>query len=270
MPEKLPSIRIGTCGWSYKDWLGHFYPKGLAPADFLPYYAERFSVVEVDSTFYRSPSKGMAQAWRDKTPEGFRFSLKVPQTITHEKVLVDCSGEIEEFASSARLFGDKLVCCTLQFSHFNRQAFADAEEFLDRLDLFLGECWPKDIPVAVEIRNKAWLSQAFADCLRKHQAVWVLSDQKWMPTPLVLAQSMDVLTGPFAYIRLLGDREVVDSRTKTLDRIVVDRSAEIESDAKAIRLLSIRVPVVTFVNNHFAGYAHETIRQLQDALRTSL
>jgi uncharacterized protein YecE (DUF72 family) len=267
MSDTLPlSIRIGTCGWSYKDWVGHFYPNGLVAADYLAYYAERFPIVEVDSSFYRSPSKGMVQGWRDKTPEGFSFSLKVSQTITHEKVLVDCSGEVEEFVSAARLLGDKLLCCTLQFAYFNRQAFASAEEFLERLDSFLGECWPTDVPVAVEIRNKGWLSQAFADCLRRHNAVWVLGDQKWMPTPLMLAESMDVVTGPFAYIRLLGDREVVDSRTKTLDHIVVDRSAEIDSDARAIRLLSIRVPVVTFVNNHFAGYAHETIRELREVL----
>ena len=87
MLEATPSIRIGTCGWSYKDWVGHFYPQGLAPADYLRYYADRFPIVEVDSSFYRSPSKKMVQAWRDKTPDGFAFSLKVPQTITHEKVL---------------------------------------------------------------------------------------------------------------------------------------------------------------------------------------
>jgi hypothetical protein len=94
----------------------------------------------------------------------------------------------------------------------------------------------------------------------------VLSDQAWMPTPFTLAESFDVATGSFAYIRLLGDRAAVDNLTKTLDHTVLDRSAEIESDARAIRLLSVRVPVVTFVNNHFAGYAHDTMRQLQEVL----
>lgn len=107
MPE-LPSVRIGTCGWSYKDWVGFFYPQRLKPADFLPYYAERFPVVEVDSTFYRSPSKSMVQGWRDKTPDGFAFALKVPQTITHEKVLVDCTGEVE---SSCRPHGSLVASC---------------------------------------------------------------------------------------------------------------------------------------------------------------
>jgi uncharacterized protein YecE (DUF72 family) len=265
MTETIPSVRIGTCGWSYKDWVGPFYPQGLQAGDYLPYYSERFNVVEVDSTFYRSPGARMVQGWRDKTPEGFTFALKVPQTITHEKVLVDCGREVEEFLSAARLLGDKLLCCTLQFAYFNRAAFPSAEPFLELLDSFL-QSWPDEVQLAVEIRNKSWLTEEFAGCLRKHRAVWVLSDQKWMPTPLMLAEKTDVVTGPFAYLRLLGDRELVDSRTKTLDHVVVDRSAEIASDAKAIRLLSVRVPVVVFVNNHFAGYAHETIRELGEVL----
>jgi uncharacterized protein YecE (DUF72 family) len=82
-------VRIGTCGWSYKEWAGVFYPEHLPAADWLAYYAERFPVVDVDSTFYRSPSRKAVEAWRGRTPPGFGFSLKVPQAITHEKVLLD-------------------------------------------------------------------------------------------------------------------------------------------------------------------------------------
>ena len=60
-------VRLGTCGWSYKDWAGVFYPPGLPAAEYLPFYAERYSVVEVDSTFYHSPSP--------KTVEGVPFLL---------------------------------------------------------------------------------------------------------------------------------------------------------------------------------------------------
>jgi uncharacterized protein YecE (DUF72 family) len=71
-------VRIGTCGWSHQDWSGGFYPEGLAVGDFLSYYAERYPVVEVDSTFYRTPSRKMVGGWRDRTPDAFGFSLKVP------------------------------------------------------------------------------------------------------------------------------------------------------------------------------------------------
>jgi len=104
------------------------------------------------------------------------------------------------------------------------------------------------------------------DCLRNHNAVWALADQSWMPTPWHLMTKMDVITGPFAYVRLLGDRAEVEKLTPTLDKIVIDRSDQIEADAQAIRALAECVPVVTFVNNHFAGHAPETIEHLKKAL----
>jgi hypothetical protein len=73
---------------------------------------------------------------------------------------------------------------------------------------------------------------------------------------------LDVVTGPFAYVRRLRDREAVDALTPTLDHIVIDRNPEVEMDARAIQVLRQRVPVVAFVNNHYAGYAPETARQL--------
>jgi uncharacterized protein YecE (DUF72 family) len=107
-----------------------------------------------------------------------------------------------------------------------------------------------------------WMVPALGDCLRQHRAVWVLPDQAWMPSPLDVVKRLDVVTGPFAYVRLLGDREAVDALTPTLDHVVIDRSDQVTADAEAIQLLRQRVPVVTFVNNHFAGYAPETVRQL--------
>jgi len=120
--------------------------------------------------------------------------------------------------------------------------------------------------VAVELRNKNWMTADLVECLRRHRAVWALSDQAWMPSPLSLVKKFDTVTGPFAYLRLLGDRAEVDKRTETLDHIVIDRGAQIRADAQAIRLLSERVPVVAFVNNHFAGYSPETLRELRDEL----
>jgi hypothetical protein len=73
------SIRLGTCGWSYQEWSGVFYPEGLSASDWLSYYAEHYHVVEVDSTFYRTPGPKMVEGWRDKTPDGFGFSLAFQQ-----------------------------------------------------------------------------------------------------------------------------------------------------------------------------------------------
>src|SRR5262249_34913187 len=162
------------------------------------------------------------EGWRDKTPDAFGFSLKVPQVITREKTLVDCGKEVQTFLNAARILEGKLLCCLLQFGYLNKKAFASLEAFLERLDPFLSD-WPADVPVAVEVRTKNRLTAALADCLRAHRAAWALADQVWVPSPLSLVKKLDVVTGPFAYVRLLGDRADVDKRTEKLDHTVIDR-----------------------------------------------
>src|SRR5262249_46406835 len=150
-------VRIGTCGWSYKDWTGVFYPKECPSAECLTYYATRYPVVEVDSTFYGAPKLQTVATWRDKTPDGFGFSLKVPQVITHEKLLAACDAECEAFFAAARMLGGKLLCCVLQFAYFNRKVFASAAKFLERLDPFL-TAWPAHLPLAVQLPHKTWVT----------------------------------------------------------------------------------------------------------------
>ena len=110
----MHAVRVGTCGWNHKEWSGPFYPEDLAPSDYLEFLATRYPVVEVDSTFYRSPARRTVEGWRDRTPPGFGFSLKVPQTITHEKVLLDCGDDVSRFLGAARVLEEKLLCCCLQ------------------------------------------------------------------------------------------------------------------------------------------------------------
>src|SRR5438105_2649509 len=120
----MQPVLVGTCGWSYKEWSGVFYPKDVPAGAYLSHYAQHYPVVEVDSTLYHSPSRKLVEGWRDKTPESVAFSLKVPQVITHEKVLVDCQKEVSDFLTAARVLEGKLKCCLLQFGYFNRKAFA--------------------------------------------------------------------------------------------------------------------------------------------------
>jgi hypothetical protein len=127
--------------------------------------------------------------------------------------------------AAARLLEDKLLCYVLQFAFFNKHVLAGLPEFLDRLDPFLAE-WPADVPVAVEIRNKHWFEPAFTDCLRRHNAVWCLSDQVWMPSPLHIAQRMDPVTGGFtalvAVVLFLGVASAADPKSgpQVGDRVV--------------------------------------------------
>ena len=95
-------IRLGTSSFTADGWSGAFYPKGMKSADYLAFYSSRFDTVEVDSTFYRCPTIEAVNNWALKTPPGFIFSLKVPRTITHDKVLVECDKEFEEFVGAVR------------------------------------------------------------------------------------------------------------------------------------------------------------------------
>jgi uncharacterized protein YecE (DUF72 family) len=174
---------------------GPFHPKGTAASEYLAHYAKSFPIVEIDSTFYASPRAAVVNGWRDKTPPGFRFCLKVPQTITHEKTLENCQDDTDGFLTAARLLGDKLACCVLQFGYFNKKAFESIEPFLERLEAYLEE-WPNDVPLAVEIRNKTWIGTDFLSYLRSHKAAFVLTDQAWLPSPMKLIETLEVIIGP--------------------------------------------------------------------------
>ncbi len=259
-------IEVGCCGWSYPDWEGPFYPEGMAAGDYLEWYAGRFPVVEVDSTFYRPPSAAMVRAWRSRTPDGFRFALKVPRAITHDKQLRDCDEEVEGFLAAIEPLGDKLMVALLQLGYFNRGAFATLEAFLETLGSFLAN-WPHaKVPVAVEVRNRRWVTTDLMRVLRSHDAAFTLTEHQWMPSMAEVEQLVDPVTGPLAYVRLLGDREAIEKVTTTWDRPVVDRSADLSVSAAVIARLAARVPVAVFCNNHYEGHSPETARRLRGLL----
>lgn len=259
-------ILIGCSGWSYPDWVGPFYPPGLHQGDFLEHYADHFPVVEVDSTFYRPPTRQMVRSWRDRTPEGFLFALKVPRVITHDKQLKGCQEEVDGFLTSIEPLGEKLGCALLQLGYFNRSAFGTLEEFLEVLDGFLGR-WPTGrVPLAVEVRNPRWVGTELASVLTSHGAALTLTEQSWMPRPKAVAEQIDPVTGPLVFVRLLGDRQGIERITTTWDRIVVDRTEEMAETAGVLKSLARRVPVFVFANNHYAGYSPETARMLRTLL----
>ena len=258
-------IHIGTSGWSYDDWVGPFYPQGTPARDFLATYAERFEVVEVDSTYYRVPAARMVQGWVERTPGHFRFALKAPSEITHKKILHNADADASTFFDAIEPLGARTLCVLLQFGYFNRKIFTSAGPFFERLDAFLGE-FAGRVPLAVEIRNKNWLTADYFDLLRRHKVVAALVEHSWLPPVNALIEEHDAVTGPFAYVRLIGDRSGIEMITKTWEKTVVDRTSDIRRVARALRTIAQRVPVYTFANNHYAGHGPDTCRQLREAL----
>jgi len=119
-PYSLPGILLGTSAFTANGWEGSFYPSGMKSRDFLSYYATQFATVEVDSTFYGCPSANTVNNWATGTPADFIFSVEVPQVITHEKALVDCDSEFDEFVKTMELLGPKLGPMVFQFPLFDR------------------------------------------------------------------------------------------------------------------------------------------------------
>jgi uncharacterized protein YecE (DUF72 family) len=167
-PYSEPGLLLGTSAFTANGWAGAFYRPGMKPHDFLSYSAKQFKTVEIDSTYYGTPSASTVTSWYEKTPPDFVFAAKVPQVVTHEKVLVNCEAEFDEYIDRMHLLGEKLRPLLLQFRWFNKYEI-QADEFFRRLQVFLNRM--KDLPTVrfvVEIRNKAWLDKRFTDLLREH------------------------------------------------------------------------------------------------------
>jgi uncharacterized protein YecE (DUF72 family) len=259
----MAEIYIGTSAFTAAGWETVFYPAGMKPADYLTFYATKFNTVEVDSTFYRTPSVAMVNGWERKTPAGFSLAAKVPQLITHEKVLQDCDNELKRFLETMDLMGDKLGPLLFQFGYFNKKVFKSDGEFLVRLEPFLKKL-PKGYKFALEIRNKQWLTAEFFNLLREHKIAYALIDQAWMPRASEIFEKFDPITADFTYIRLLGDRKGIEQQTKIWDKVIVDRSRELMSWVNVCqRTVRRGIPTYVYVNNHYAGFAPGTIEQFQ-------
>lgn len=246
------SVRIGTQGWNYQDWVGSFYPAGTRPADFLPIYTRAFDSVEVDSTFYAVPAASTIGSWTARTPPGFLFSLKLPQEITHENRLRDDAGTTELFFQRVRQLGDKLGPTLVQLPPgFEASELPAFVSFLQRL--------PRDVQVAIEFRHRSWMHEGVYALLREHNVALALVEGRWLQRRSMLALA-ERPTADFAYIRWIGpDRDLVD-----FSRVQVDRTRELEVWRTAIDSLAARVDlIVGYVNNHYSGHSPATVRQLQ-------
>ncbi len=262
----MAEIHIGTSAFTAAGWEGSFYPAGMKPADYLSFYATQFETVELDNTFYRTPALSTVQGWNAKTPPGFIFAAKVPQVITHEKVLVDCEDDLNHFLKTMDALGDKLGPLLFQFGYFNKSKFKSQAEFLALLKPFLKKL-PKGYQFAVEIRNKSWLDSRYADLLREHGVALALIDQSWVPRPWEMNDKIDLVTTDWTYVRWLGDRKGIEEQTTTWDKIIVDRRADLKKWAdllwELVNSKKIR-KLLAYANNHYAGHGPATVKLFWD------
>ena len=180
-------VRAGTSGYAYNEWKGSFYPSTLKAEEMLRYYAERFSTVEINNTFYRTPSEGTLLNWAASVPDGFTFVLKASQRITHVRRLREVSSEVGFFLQTASVLGDKLGPTLFQLPPNMKKDVARLTEFLALI--------PRVWRAALEFRHASWFDEEVFDALRSHDVALCVADTDEETTPFVA-------TASWGYLRL--------------------------------------------------------------------
>jgi uncharacterized protein YecE (DUF72 family) len=233
------TLHVGTMGWSYDFWKGNFYPEKLSSKQYLAYYANQFGTVEVDSTFYRIPRKQSVTDWKEQTPDGFLFSLKFPQVITHVKMLKDCEEVVAVFLERVGLLEEKLGALLLQFPYtFGTEHVPLLRDFLQNL--------PKKHGYVVEVRNRKLLNEGFYSVLRDNNVVLAWVDSPFMP-------QINEVTSDFIYVRWEGNRKGVKG---TLGRRETDRTSSIKSWADRLKpFLDGQTEVFGYFSKYYSGHS---------------
>jgi uncharacterized protein YecE (DUF72 family) len=194
----------GTSGYSYKEWLGHFYPEKLPADEMLRHYATRLATVEINNTFYRMPSMPLLERWAQEVPAGFVFTLKASQRITHVKRLKDASEVVAEFLRRAAGLGDRLGVILFQCPPTLRKDVPRLRDFLAVL--------PDRLRVALEFRHDSWHDDEVYETLGARGAALCVAEDDAGSTPFVR-------TSGDAYLRLRRSRYDDSDLRAWIDRL---------------------------------------------------
>lgn len=236
-------LYVGTSGYAYPDWAPRFYPSGARGAALLPYYAGRFSSVELNNTFYRQPGEAQVRAWLAATPPAFRFSVKAQRGGSMRALRGDPAAALDWLLPPYRLFGERLGTVLFRVP----EPIERDDAALDRLLL----AWPAEVPATFEFQHPSWEDDRVHGRLRAAGANLCITDLPAAADPPTIR-----LTGPDLYLRLRRD----------------DYSAD-EIDAWAARIEpfhSAGQDVFCFFKHDPVGRATELATELTDRFRAPL
>lgn len=252
-------IHIGTSGYSFRDWIGPFYPPGTRSTDMLRHYARRFGTVEINATYYRLPPPATFAQMAERTPPDFRFTVKLPKEITHDRTL-----ELGTYDAFLRAIAPldaagKFHGALAQFP-FAFRASSENRDFLHILRLGLGR-----IPLFVEFRHDSWAGEETFALLDDIDAGFCSVDEpklRGLFPPLVRS------VGSVAYFRFHGRNGARwwsgDNSTR-YDYLYDEQ--ELEEWATKIRTLAERTrETYVFFNNCHAGAAARNALRMQELL----
>jgi uncharacterized protein YecE (DUF72 family) len=201
---RRPRMLVGTSGFSYPSWRGSFYPADLPATGMLRHYAGVFQTVEINHSFYRMPTPALLTGWRRQVAPNFRFALKAPQRITHQRRLRDCDDLTRDFARLAGTLGSSLGPLLFQLPPHLKADVPRLAQFAAVL--------PTNVEVAFEFRHPSWFDEETYAVLRAHQHALCVADTDEDTTPLVP-------TAPFGYVRLRRIDYAPDALVAWADRL---------------------------------------------------
>ena len=169
------NFHIGCPIWSFKGWVGNFYPQGTKPAEYLREYTRRLTTVEGNTTFYAIPPKNTIMNWAAEMPDGFHFCAKLPRAISHEGTLSQHIDDALSFVEIMGQLGPRLGPMFLQLPpRYSPNLLPDLEAFL--------AVWPRDVRLAVEVRHLDWFDHSHHNTLNallaKHNMARVVIDTR--------------------------------------------------------------------------------------------
>ncbi len=241
------NIKIGCTGWSYQGWSGTFYPRNLKNQDWLRYYSQIFEITEINSTFYRIPSQEIVRRWNADTPRYFRFTVKFPSVITHEKRLKRVNSEVFSFLSSLVPIHEKVSALVLQLPP--SLSFDEAKPRLEELFDIL----PDDFLYPIEGRHESWFSDDALSYLKQNKHCLVWNDVAGVVNPMPV-------TANFLYVRLIGDRSIPDSE---FGKVLRDKKELIKNWAKKLQNIQDIPLAMVMTNNHYEGFGPATANSLR-------
>ena len=180
-------IRVGTSGFSYKEWKGSFYPEDLPASEMLRFYGGKFPTVEINNTFYRMPKSETLAQWAEQVPDGFSFALKAPQRITHIRRLKEAGDSVDFFFRVASTLGDRFGPTLFQLPPNFKQDLSRLTDFLATL--------PPAAHCAFEFRHESWFQEPVYEALRAARSALCLAEDEALATPRVA-------TTGWGYLRL--------------------------------------------------------------------
>lgn len=171
----------------------------------LSYYAQRFSTVEINNTFYRMPTASVVESWAEQVPDLFRFVLKAPQTITHRKRLKDAEDETDRLLRTATVLRGRQGPLLFQLP-------PNFKKDLSRLEAFLGLIAGRT-SAAFEFRHESWFDDEVFDHLRANSCALCIADTDDSPSPSL------VNTAGWGYLRLRREGYTHESLGEWIEKL---------------------------------------------------